>query len=61
MKKTEGDILQYIAEHSFDSQRRAAEDLGYALGSVNQARKSLQEDGMLDGDGKLTREAREWL
>lgn len=61
MKKTEGDILQYIAEHSFDSQRRAAEDLGYALGSVNQARKSLQEEGMLDAEGKLTREAQDWL
>lgn len=61
MKKTEGDILQYIAEHSFDSQRRAAEDLGYALGSVNQTRKSLQEEGMLDAEGKLTRKAKEWL
>lgn len=60
-KKTENDILQYIAEYSLDSQRKTAEALGIGLGTVNQGLKSLQAEGMLDADYGLTQKAFGWL
>lgn len=52
--KIENDIIQYLTEHTFSTQRDVAETLGCAVGSVNQAVRSLQEKDLITAGNELT-------
>ncbi|MGN0343244.1 MAG: NTP transferase domain-containing protein [Roseburia sp.] len=52
--KIENDILQYLTEHRFSTQREMADTLGCAVGSVNQAVKNLQQREILSPANELT-------
>lgn len=57
--KIEQDILLYLEEQIFQSQRQLSEELECSLGRINQGLKSLQEEGFLTEDMQLTQKARE--
>ncbi|MCI5621087.1 MAG: phosphocholine cytidylyltransferase/choline kinase family protein [Lachnospiraceae bacterium] len=57
--RVENDIIQYISECSFSTQREVADTLGCAVGSVNQAVKSLQQKGMLSIANELSEQGRQ--
>ena len=59
--KVENDILQYISECGFSTQREMADKLGCAVGSVNQAVKSLQQNGMLSASYELTEQGQQMV
>lgn len=59
MKIIEMDILNSLAEKSYQGQRELAERTGYSLGKVNQSLASLQSQGYLTDTYQLTSQAQQ--
>ena len=57
-EKTESDILLYMMEHAYTSQRQISEEIGCSLGVVNRCIKKMSEDRMLNADGVLSIDAK---
>ncbi|MCR5090840.1 MAG: NTP transferase domain-containing protein, partial [Oscillospiraceae bacterium] len=51
------DLLFFLADASFRSQRELAERSGLSLGLVNRSLQELKKEGLLDGDFSLTERA----
>ncbi len=51
------DLLLFLADASFRSQRELAERSGLSLGLVNRSLQELKNEGLLDGDFSLTERA----
>lgn len=59
LTRIEKEVILYLAEHEFFSQRMLANEIGCSLGMINQVLKGLKEQKLIEADNRLTVRARE--
>ncbi len=57
VNKQENDVLYQLSKEPYINQRILADGCGHSLGIVNRSLKTLEENGYLDSDMKLTKKA----
>lgn len=60
-KKTESEILLYMLENEYTSQRQIAEEIGCSLGMVNQCIRTMHENGILQSDDTVALDVKKYI